>query len=90
MSVDTCFACHNVVCIIFDDNCKYSRIKECEYYYSKKRGFPDGFRFYMEIVNMLAQARADRSQQRFNRYILILTTVAIVIAVLSFIVSLFN
>jgi len=62
-------------------------MKECDYYYTKKRSFPDGFKFYMDIVSMLAQVRANRSQQRYNKYILILSTVAIVISVISIVLS---
>ena len=88
MSVQTCFAYHDELCIIFDDNCPYTKIKDCDFYYSKRRSFPDGFKSYMEIVNMLAQARAIKSQKKFNKYILILSTIAIIISVFSFIISL--
>ena len=83
MSVQTCFAYHEGHCIIFDEDCPYNKIKDCDFYYSKLRSFPDGFKSYMDIVNMLAQARAVKSQQKFNRYILFLSTIAIIIAVIS-------
>ena len=47
MSVQTCFAYHNDYCIIFDNNCPYKKMGECDYYYSKQRSFPDGFKSYM-------------------------------------------
>ena len=88
MSVQTCFACHDGYCIIFENYCPYTKEGECNYYYFKRGSFPDGFKPYMEIVNMLAQARAIKSQQKFNKYILILSTIAIIISVFSFIISL--
>jgi len=88
MAVSTCFACYDNHCIIFDEDCQYTKMGECDHYYSRRRSFPDGFKFYMDIVNMLAQARADRSQQKFNKYILILSTIAIIISVFSLIISL--
>lgn len=90
MPINTCFACdiRTSQCVIFEKPCPYDSEKDCEYYYSKRRSFPDGFKSYMEIVNMMAQIRADKSQRLFNKYIIILTTVAIAISVISLVISL--
>jgi hypothetical protein len=90
MAVHTCFACNikNDQCVIFQKNCPYNLPDKCEYYYSKRWDFPEDFKSYMEIVNMLAQARANITQQKFNKYILILSTTATTIAVISLVISL--
>jgi hypothetical protein len=90
IAVNTCFASQNGYCSIFEENCPYKKEGECDYYFFKRGGFPDGFLNYLQIVSIKAQARSNRSQQKFNKYLIILSTLAIIIAIISFIVSLFN
>jgi hypothetical protein len=78
IAVNTCFASQNGYCSIFEENCPYKKEGECDYYFFKRSGF------------IKAQARSNRSQQKFNKYLIILSTLAIIIAIISFIVSLFN
>jgi hypothetical protein len=90
MAVTTCYACdiNSYQCYIFEKSCPYDIAGKCEYYYSKGKKFPEGFKSYLEIVNMLAQARANKTQQIFNKYILIISSLAIIISIISILISL--
>jgi len=86
MKKEDCFAYdENTGCIIFGRKCKYSKVEKCSFFYPKKRGFPNHFYDKMNMVNAINQSRAIVSQKRFNLSLAILTTIAIIIAVVSFV-----
>jgi len=86
MKKEDCFAYNeNTGCIIFNRKCKCSKVEKCSFFYPKKRSFPDYFYNKMNMVNAINQARAIVSQKRYNLSLAILTTIAIIIAVISFI-----
>lgn len=85
---NTCFALANNNCEIFRKECQHlENANNCIFYLSGDVAPSHRLEAYLPIANMLGQARAIKSQQRFNLYIIILSTIAIIIAIVSLIIS---
>jgi len=82
---DCIFSKHNTICIINEKCSHIKKLENCEWYYPKDKTFPDRYKMYMEIICLKTQIKAIKTQNKFNWYITILATIAIIISVISLI-----
>lgn len=84
---DCIFYHDRVGCIIFR-NCTDTKTQKCDWFHSKKTGYPDYFINHISAVNAINQARAIVKQRKFNWYISIIATLTLIIAGISLFLSL--